>query len=191
MRTLTSLALAAGLAMTLSTAANAAATLVGTTTDPTGIDGLVVDGTTYNVTFSLTTLNTFTYSTSLSFDARTALVDALNSLNVTGLGGASPTYSFGLDLDNTVTGTFDAAGCFVTCSAGAWFDGVGGPDNLGYTYFGDLSVYVQAADFTAVTDAGGGGVPEPAMWAMLLAGFFGIGAMARRVRRSGSGAVLA
>jgi hypothetical protein len=34
-----------------------AQTLVGTTTDPKGIEGLVVDGTNYNVTFSTTTLS--------------------------------------------------------------------------------------------------------------------------------------
>jgi hypothetical protein len=40
--------------------------LVGTTTDPTGINDLVVDGTTYDVTFSTTTLNTFTAGSTLS-----------------------------------------------------------------------------------------------------------------------------
>ena len=68
MKALASIGLAAGLALSLA-AANATPTLVGTTTDPTGINDLVVDGTTYDVTFSLTTLNSFIQGTTLSVDA--------------------------------------------------------------------------------------------------------------------------
>lgn len=69
MKAQTSIALAAGLAISLSTAEHAVPTLVGTTTDPLGIDNLVVDGTIYNVTFSLTTPNSFTQGTTLGTDA--------------------------------------------------------------------------------------------------------------------------
>jgi len=187
MKRLTSLALAAGLAISLSTAADAAATLVGSTTNPTGINGLVVDGTTYNVTFSTTTLNTFTQGTTLSTDATAALVAAVNSLNVTGLGGASPTQAYVLDVDNTVT-FFDNATCFVTCNAGGWVIAFGFNLTLGdfsSPSWGDHAFYTEAADFTPV------GVPEPAIWSMLLTGFFGIGAMARHMRRVVSRAALA
>jgi hypothetical protein len=177
MKTIASFALAAGLAITLSTAANAAATLVGTTTNPTGIDGLVVDGTTYNVTFSTTTLNTFTFGSTVSTDARSALADALNALNVTSLGGASPTIGYELDIDNSLTPFFDVAVCFNTCNAGDWLSGFFTANlNLGYAFYpdgGDHAYYVEAADFTPV------GVPEPAIWTVMLLGFAGIGAMMR------------
>lgn len=69
MKAPTSIALAAGLAICLSAAANADPALEGTTTNPTGINALLVDGTTYNVMFSTTTLNSFTLGTTLSKDA--------------------------------------------------------------------------------------------------------------------------
>jgi len=68
-----------------------AATLVGTTSDATGVDGLVVDGTTYNVTFVNSTYSTvyastpptFLGETSTAEDAAIALADALNTLGAT------------------------------------------------------------------------------------------------------------
>ena len=49
--------------MGISGVAGAVPILEGSKTQPTGIDGLVVDGKTYNVTFSTTKLNTFTIAT--------------------------------------------------------------------------------------------------------------------------------
>jgi len=52
----------------------AAPALVGTTTDPTGIDDLVVDGVTYNVTFSTTAFDSpFARGTTASQDAANAI----------------------------------------------------------------------------------------------------------------------
>jgi hypothetical protein len=70
-----------------------AATLVGQSTDASGIDGLVVDGVSYNVSFehvnygSVPGLNpsTFLDNPSGAFDASSALISALNSFGVTGL----------------------------------------------------------------------------------------------------------
>jgi hypothetical protein len=70
-----------------------AATLVGTTTDATGIDGLVVDGITYNVTFSDASYNSVYASSTPIFlgnflgaqHASTALATALNALGVVSL----------------------------------------------------------------------------------------------------------
>jgi hypothetical protein len=69
-----------------------AATLVGQSTDASGIDGLLVDGVSYNVSFehvnygSVPGLNPGTfYGTSGALDASSALISALNSLGVTGL----------------------------------------------------------------------------------------------------------
>lgn len=42
---------------------------------------------------------------------------------------------------------------------------------------------VVAVYFTPIGTTGGGGVPEPAVWSMMLLGFFGLGAAARRVNR--------
>jgi hypothetical protein len=68
-----------------------AATLVGSTSDATGVDGLVVDGTTYNVTFVNSTYSTVYASTPPTFLGETltaehaaiALADALNTLGAT------------------------------------------------------------------------------------------------------------
>jgi hypothetical protein len=70
-----------------------AATLVGQSTDVSGIDGLVVDGVSYNVSFeqvnygSVPGLNpsTFYGNPSGAFDASSALISALNSFGVSGL----------------------------------------------------------------------------------------------------------
>jgi hypothetical protein len=59
--------------------ANATPTLLGNTTNPTGIDGVVVDGIDYNVVFSTTTFNTFTDNSTLSIDSAAALASALNT----------------------------------------------------------------------------------------------------------------
>ena len=74
-----------------------AATLVGTTTDAMGIDGLVVDGVTYDVTFVNASYNTVFASTPPTFlnnytgavDAASALTTALNSLGVTTMHGVT------------------------------------------------------------------------------------------------------
>jgi hypothetical protein len=71
----------------------ASAGLVGTTTNPTGVTGLVVDGNTYDVTFSTDFfLNVFPTGPQFNdwipaTDAANALAAALNSYGVTALGG--------------------------------------------------------------------------------------------------------
>ncbi|HEX4080719.1 MAG TPA: PEP-CTERM sorting domain-containing protein [Rhizomicrobium sp.] len=137
------------------------ATLVGSTTDPTGIDGLVVDGTTYNVTFSLTTLNTFTYGTSLSMDAASALAAALTASNVTELGGQTADV-YKLDVDNQLN-NFDVAYCPVIPSCQTWSHAFGTGGQLGYNGI----LYTEAADFTPVS------VPEPGTL-----GLFGVALLA-------------
>jgi hypothetical protein len=90
----------AAVALSLAIAHSASATpiLLGTTTDATGIQGLVVDGTSYNVTFISATYNqvygsstpTFENNLNGATDAMTALTAALQSLQVTVLTGNSP-----------------------------------------------------------------------------------------------------
>jgi hypothetical protein len=172
--------LAAGLAISLS-AANASPVLVGTTTDPTAINNLVVDGTTYNVTFSTTTLNTFTQGSTLSNDAQTALESALNALSVTALGNASPSLYYELDVDNSLT-MWNAVDCAVTCAAGQWGGALnGGGFSLGLN--DAETYYVEASDFTPVQTTTTG-VPEPFTLSLFGAGLIGAGAMRRRMKKA-------
>src|SRR5690348_5953489 len=68
----------------------AASSLVCTTTDPTGIDGLVVDGVTYNVTFSTAAFDSpFVRGTSPSQDAANAVAAVFSNAGVTELGGTA------------------------------------------------------------------------------------------------------
>jgi hypothetical protein len=86
------LGLVAG-AVLLGVSQASAATLVGTTTTAMGIDGLVVDGLTYNVTFVNGSYNsvyastppTFSGNASAATDASAALAAALTSFSVTAL----------------------------------------------------------------------------------------------------------
>jgi hypothetical protein len=68
-----------------------APTLVGTTTNASGIDGVVVDSVTYDVTFSNSSFDSTFSSDPGATDAATALANDLTTLSVTGLsfGGAS------------------------------------------------------------------------------------------------------
>jgi hypothetical protein len=85
--------LAAMVGMALLGSQASASTLVGTTSAATGIDGLIVDGVTYNVTFVHDTYNKVYASTPPTFlgnqqganVAAIALAAALNDLLVTGL----------------------------------------------------------------------------------------------------------
>src|SRR5215831_18707185 len=89
--------LAGGLALSSNVPARANAVLVGTTTNAMGVDGLVVDGTTYNVSFVHNSYNNvfpsnnpiFAGNATLAADATTALAAALNTLSVTCLVGTS------------------------------------------------------------------------------------------------------
>jgi len=66
-------------------AALGAPTLVGTPTSASGIDGVVVDSVTYDVTFSKSSFDSTFSTVSASFEAAFALADDLNILSVTGL----------------------------------------------------------------------------------------------------------
>jgi hypothetical protein len=83
--------LAGGMALSSNVPARADAVLVGTTTSAMGVNGLVVDGTTYNVSFFHDSYNNvypannpiFAGNATLASDAATALAAALNTLSVT------------------------------------------------------------------------------------------------------------
>lgn len=151
--------------------------LEGTSTDPTGIDGLVVDGTTYDVAFNTTTLNSFTQGSTLSTDAANALTTALNTLGVTALGGGpSGDAAFYLAIDDTLSPT-DGVFCsttFTSSCTGPWlsvpYDGIVQITGLGshglVAVGGGVAFYTEAADFTAV--------PIPASIWLILSGLAGL-----------------
>src|SRR5664280_2066128 len=115
-----------------------AATLIGTTTNASGIDGVVIDSITYDVTFVRDSYNNVYASTPPTFlnsagvtDATTALISALNVLKVTQVVGMSPypdwyaAYYAAIpqSLSGTTVNAY-AAGCDTTfnsgCTAGTW-----------------------------------------------------------------------
>jgi hypothetical protein len=185
-RALASIGLAAGLAISLSTVANATPVLLGTTTNPSGINNLVVDGTIYDVTLSTTALNTFSYGSTLSNDAATSLASALNALSVTGLGALTPTIENLINVDNSLSNfsevfclTVTAPGC---AAGGQWSVGHAlGAFTLGLS--SDQSFYVEAADFSAVGPVPTNGVPEPSTLALFPAGLAAL-LMLRRDRNA-------
>jgi len=162
--------------------AQATVTLVGSATDPSGFDGLVIDGTTYDVAFVGGSYNSVYASVQPTFlgnatgaqDAATALASALTSLapatemqtinifipdgsifagNNTGW---DPAHSFGMPFFEGTYSNLDTT----------TFAGVGTGQIQGYT------------EFTAV--------PEPATWALMILGVLGIGFMAYRRRSTTS-----
>jgi hypothetical protein len=173
------LGLLAAALMSVSGVVGAAPVLVGTTTDPTGIDALVVDGTTYNVAFSTTTFNTFTWGTTLSTDASQALASALTGLSVISLaGGPGESGGYILMVDSKGPGQ-DAASCLTggtgVCAGGAsgWAAGGVGLYPLGQFSYGGYGgipfSYTEAADFTPAP------VPIPASIWLILSGLAGLG----------------
>jgi hypothetical protein len=157
----------------LTTEANAE-TLVGTTSDPTGINGLVVDGTTYNVTFvngSYTSVYsgaapTFLGNQTGAYDATVAIGTALNLFLVV------PTPPLAYILvpyeDPYIATGFDAS--IYTQFNSVWTNDPGNISSQPDSYTSG------AEDFAVFTAA----VPEPSTWAMMILGFAGIGFMAYR-----------
>jgi PEP-CTERM motif len=156
------------------TAANAE-TLVGTTSFPTGVDGLVVDGTTYNVTFTQGTYNTVYATTPPTF---------LN--NTTGGSDAGADLAAAL---NSLAGNFP--GIFleiipVTLLPGFFYSDIvqAGPPYSSFYPDG----FTTADEFTNSPPSDEEGfavftiaaVPEPSTWAMMILGFLGLGVMAYR-----------
>jgi hypothetical protein len=161
--------------------AHAAVTLVGTQTDLTGIDGLVIDGNTYNVDFVggsynsvySSVLPTFFGNATGASDAAVAIASALNTLDPT-----AETESVGIFIPDTIMFTVDNQGFQLEHNFNQpFFTGtysINTSTVLGGVENGSLAVYTEFSQVTAV--------PLPATWALLILGVFGLGVVAYRPR---------
>jgi PEP-CTERM motif len=156
-----------------------AATLVGLTENPTGLDGLVVDGATYNVTFLPNVIYDDAYpmgsppaffgNPTGASDAADAITAAFNSFGVSPaeFGEALIPYK----IENGAEFGYLSTGFPNLTFNSNTYEGV----NNGFT-----SKFEQYTEFAEIRSA----VPEPSTWAMMILGFTGIGAVTYRRRKS-------
>lgn len=168
------------LALTAPIAARAA-TLVGSPSIPTGVDGLVVDGITYNVTFTTGAFATVFAGTAPTFlnnpngagDAATALAAALNNL-----AGPFQGIFFLAQIPNSegesdfteeqvLAGRITGSPVFQISQGEGSIQGSAPPP--------DATIDEGFAVFSVA-----GAVPEPSTWVMMILGFAGISFMAYR-----------
>ena len=166
-------------------------TLVGTTTNASGIDGVVVGNFVYDVSFSTSSFDSPFTDSSTAGPASVALAMDLSNLLVTGLsyGGASgfdctaeDVVECGIFAGSTnVVGNIEIPGALFLLPAGArspsWLGNQALPELPGCPQFGS-SICVEAAHWTVV-----GRAPEPATFGLLGLGLAGL-RLARRKRKS-------
>jgi hypothetical protein len=172
-----------------------AATLVGQSTDASGIDDLVVDGVSYNVSFehvnygSVPGLNpsTFYGNPSGAFDASSALISALNSFGVTGLVDVSGSFVRNEDLVvPIVVNQFGLAVVGAQCisnSSGCvtGWDQVNTalPDN-------GMEIFSSDQEFDFAVFSAGAATPLPAALPLFATGLGAMGLLIWRKKRKGA-----
>jgi hypothetical protein len=175
--------------------ANAATLVVGTVTDPSQIDGVVVNGTTYDVTLSAFNAATppvspfSTVDTVAAGAATVSLAEAFNGLGITGINGTSMSATETLNLlinlqlatGSTTRGSFDEiqgnpsnTGLYGLVPDGPWVDTH--VTNLNTNSLSSAGSAVEYATFTAAPVP----VPLPAAAWLLLSGLGGLGGIIRR-----------
>jgi hypothetical protein len=171
-----------------------ASSLVGTTSDASGINGLVVDGVTYDVKFFNSSFDSIYSSTAPTFlgnsggaaDAASALAAALTFFSVTQLVGIGPQDNALLvpfsDARTGVLPCGDCSGYNVSYVAfqSPYVNGMWGTNTSG----SNDSVTYSCCDYVVFAPNNGVGntpaVPEPSTWAMMILGFLGVGFLAYR-----------
>jgi hypothetical protein len=183
------LGLIAGIAL-ISVSQASAVTLVGTTSDAKGINGLVVDGVTYDVTFVNEPYQTVFASTPPTFlgnytgavAAASALTAALNSLGVTTMDGVTfPTSEYAeIPFSCCALGQDQAVGPmnFSEISGGWVTFSAGGPNDIGANF-----PWVDQVEFSAT--------PLPSSLPLFVTGLGICGLLGWRTKRKAPSAIAA
>ena len=159
--------------------------VLGTSLDPTGIKGLVIDGTTYNVTFGNGSYNsefggspaTFLNNDSGAWDAAVAIGNALNANGVTGINGGQCAQ---LSVCGVIVPDYEQPNV-VSGEETVWGSGSFEPGEFGTgpTQVVGLN-FVPGWDWTYAVFAPAQSVPEPASLGLLA---FGLAALALTRRK--------
>ena len=151
-------------------------TLIGTQTDATGINGLIVDGTSYNVSFIFDNYNNvfatsqplFLNNQSLATDATNALIISLNGFGVTSVAGIVDAFQGFEIIENPYALNANAPYFFSAAAiinyptvTNTWSAAEDEPATYSDYGHNAIAVFSVAA------------IPEPSTWAMMILGFAG------------------
>jgi len=127
----------------------------------------------------------YVYSCFTAFDCTVPLTSDIGAgikINLGSLAAGSTarfSYFYGLNLAGTTLDDLIGQGQAVGAT---YILGAQSSENGDYPLLGVNSTILGVSDVTVTAAPGGGAVPEPATWAMMLLGFFSLGALVRRQR---------